>query len=276
MITKQKRKLCTIMIGLILACPLMAWAAIDINSLELPQPDFGLEWSEELQQDLEEAILNAGKTKYLEKKVAYHLDFIKKYPLAHVSLIMRGRVGVLYTQMDRFEDARNIINDAKLVAGTNGYVNMLDVIYANVDMADNKLQQAETTLLSVMNRPAPNFLEDRHTVEAISFLAPIFLADVYARTNRAKEADQLLKKCSELALTLTRQNPNIDWLPSLFTRACYERIRIAYGANSDISDSLPIVEEVRINLPEFAGQKGYANVRRMIAITDRHLATEKP
>ncbi|UCG48304.1 MAG: hypothetical protein JSU94_00725 [Phycisphaerales bacterium] len=247
--------------------------------LELPLPDFGPvagDPSEELHQAIKEAITGALRAKTLEEQAKFYEDFIDSYPLSADAIPMMGRLAATYARMGRFEDARRILNGAKTLAGNDRFVNTVEINMAHLDTVTGNLDRAEETLRGIMARRVPRSLKDPYAVAPQLFTAPYFLAKVYKERKTFAQADQVLRQAGNVALQMTRKNPDVEWLPSYVAGAYSHRINLVLEIDpDDIAGARRLAEELKEQLGDYVGPQGYGNIMMSLNMYERMRAEKK-
>jgi len=245
---------------------------LDLEALdwfELPMPDV-LEDptapSEEAREAVKEAIIRGLKAKSLEEAVRYYEEYLRKYPLSPDAVSMMNRLGTTYARIGRFDDARKMLRSAIAFAGEDRYVNIININLAHVDTIEGNLQQAEARLRAVMAKPVPESLGDPYAVAPQLFASRYFLSEVLERQGRVDEAHELLKGTAGTAVSMSKSNPEVAWLPSYVWGAYQRRVNLILRTDQDPATARMLAEEFKQLVPEREGRMYYSRMMSGIAL----------
>lgn len=225
----------------------------DLSELEIP-----LSEPNPSANVIRDVIKEGANAKTMEEAIGIYEKFGEDY-LIQVSPDMMNRLGILYTRMGRYDEARQILEEAlrvlRIDSSNNGLLNLIKVSIANLDIITGDFDAAENRLRRVIAQPATEELRLPFSIAPQLFEAPFFLAKLYQEKGMISEAEQLLKSTSEEAVTMAKDNPDVIWLSSYVANAYKRRVSLSLAANPEDMNSVDeIAEELKVNLEPIYGK----------------------
>ena len=110
---------------------------------DLPLPDFGDTTNEELQDAVQRTLESVRNAKSLQDGAQYLEAFLRKYPLGSSTAVMMNQLAGIYRDLRRFDDAKRILQHAKVLVGNDRFANTLELTEASIDFAKRDFVRME-------------------------------------------------------------------------------------------------------------------------------------
>jgi hypothetical protein len=132
------------------------------------------------------------------------------------------------------------------------------------------LKAAEKILQDVMARK-PADKPDIQTWVPTLFVAPLQLAEMWAKEGKPAEADALNQKVAEKAIELDKKYPKEKiWIPSYAAAAYMQRINILLAKQPPAIDAAKaLATEFKTRMPEYSGIMDYQQMTEAIAFANQ-------
>ena len=195
-------------------------------------------------EELKKTIISAMNADFSTAAKLYE-DYLKRYPLEPGSIEMMSRLALTYSRVGRYEEAIQLLQDAKKQAGTDRFVNTLELNLASVEIESGDLDAAETRLAGIAALPIlKENMDDPYAVSPQLFTAPFMLGNILEKRDEMEQADELYADIERRAFDLSKQYPNSTWIPGHATYMCSYRIALLKQRLPDDPQALARAEEL--------------------------------
>ena len=223
------------------------------------------EEAEKVLTDMNHKMMQAQLRK-LPEQVEFMEEYVKELPESPAVVKILNVLGSSYARLGRIEEAKKMLNRAIELAGSDRFVNTVEINLAFAETQAGQLSDAEARLLKIMSLPVPESLNDSYAVTPQLFSAPRFLAKVYQKAGDIRRADEVLRRAGERAVQMTKENPDVEWLPSYIAGAYADRVNLILESEpNNIAAAKDLAEELKSHLPNnLVGPQGYGNIMMSI------------
>ena len=209
--------------------------------------------TEQQRESLKDAII-AGMGATTEEAIKIYEDYLKKYPLEAGAIPMMSRLGFMYSRAGRYEDARQMLEDAIEQAGDDRFINVLKINLGSIEMAEEHYDKAEEYFGSVENLPVSyEHVNDPYEVAPQLFMALRGLAKVKEKRGDIESAHEYFAQIAERATDLSNQYPDLKWsVKSYFVSSYASRVYLIHRTEPEnIERAKALCSELEEYLPYF-------------------------
>lgn len=209
--------------------------------------------SERSKIDEKNAITSASMARSPEEQIVAYKQYIQEHPIGEPTVLMKNRLASAYMHTKRYPEAQRILDDLIQELGNDRFVNILKINRAYLNMLSGNTTESEVELLQVMDSPTTSpDLSDPYELAPQAFVAPAYLAKLYASQGNFNKADQLLKECAIRAKELYALHKEVEWAIPYYASAYADRINLALQQDrNNKSQAQQILAELKQTMPSW-------------------------
>jgi tetratricopeptide (TPR) repeat protein len=195
------------------------------------------------------------------EQLGHYQAFIDKYPTSPLTPKMMSKLAMCYARRGKMEEATLLLDAANDLLGKDPFTNTIDINRAHVCFLQGEMDRGRKILQGVVARTADDAFVFSGTSGTAAFVAPMTLAESYARDGKPKEAEELLTGVTDRATRLLKQHPNLDWITTYAGEAYTKRVTLRLQSKPpDHAAARKLLEEMKRHMPQYYGAGGFDRI----------------